>query len=157
MKIKLNSLQLITYKEDKKKHFRFVKEMKNDPLMCHFVTDKPDEYLMNTKDDSDTIGSTYLVAKEKDLIGYVRFAELDKEGTLDLHYAVHPDQRRKGYGTKILIEVSDYLLKNINEVNMIQLNINNINSGSIKCAKKAAFKQEPSSINNNPVVFIKEK
>lgn len=158
MKIKLKTLSLTTYDMDKRKQYRFVDEMKNDPLVKEFVSGIIDHYLINDKDDSEVlIGASYLVAEDKKLVGYVRFNELDMSGVLTLHYAVHPDLRRQGYGTKILVEVSDYAFKSIEKVNMVRLYIRNYNKGSIKCAENAGFKLIPNYISDNPLVYVKSK
>jgi len=108
MKIKLKSLCLNTYDIHKKKYCRFVKEITTDPLVNKFVPTPIELQLLESKnDDIVKIPSSYIVTEKKELIGYVRFNELDELGTLILHYAVHPDYKRNGYGSKILIEVSD--------------------------------------------------
>ena len=157
MKIKLKTLSLITYDETKKKHYHFVKDMCSDQLMQMFIPEPIEHQLIDSSNDTKVeIGSSYIVGDNKALVGYVRLNELDDCGVLTLHYGVGPDFRRKEYGTRILVEVSDYAFKNIDNVNGIKLHIRNINQGSIKCAKKALFKQEISSINDNPLVFIKK-
>ena len=158
MKVKLKTLSLNTYDETKKKHYRFVKELATDQLVNKFVAAPVEEQLLEAKDDKNIkIGSSYLIAENKKLVGYVRFNELDKFGILTLHYAVHPDLRRQGYGTKILVEVSDYAFKTITETNKIRLYIRNINKGSIKCAEKADFLRQQNLLQENPAVYIKRK
>ena len=158
MKIKLKSLCLNTYDIHKKKYCRFVREITTDPLVNKFVPTPIELQLLESKnDDIVKIPSSYIVTEKKELVGYVRFNELDELGTLILHYAVHPDYRRNGYGSKILIEVSDYVFKNMNEVSKIKLHINSINKGSIKCAENAKFVKQKNRISTAPFVYIKVK
>lgn len=158
MKIKLKTLNIMTYDMEKRKQFRFVSDMKNDPLIRDFVTAKIDHYLIQSKDDEKiNICSSYIIAEGKELVGYVRFNEMDREGVLTLHYAVHPDFRKKGYGTKILVEVSDYAFGNINNASKVRLYIRNCNKGSIKCAENAMFSLQPNYISDNPLVYVKSK
>ena len=158
MKIKLKTLSLNTYNVDNRKQYRFVDEMKNDPLVKEFVSEITDHYLIKAKNDEQIeIGSSYLVSEQKKLVGYIRLNELDVNGVLTLHYAVHPDLRKQGYGTKILVEVSDYAFKNIDRVTKIRLYIRNYNKGSIKCAEHAGFKLQKNLIEENPLVYVKTK
>lgn len=140
MNIKLKSLVITNYDDYDKRKIRFVKDMKDDQLVGNYVTKSIDNILNKSINDNKImIGSGYIVCDGRKLVGYVRPAELLDINTLELHYAVHPDYRRQGYGSKILVEVSDYLLKHIKDINNIKLYINSENRGSIKCAKKAGF------------------
>ena len=51
MKIKLKTLNLMTFDINKRKQFKFVDEMKDDPLIREFVTAKLDHYLIQSMDD----------------------------------------------------------------------------------------------------------
>lgn len=158
MKIKLKTLSLITYDMNKKKHYHFVKDITSDQLMNKFIPEPIENQLIeSTLDDKVEVGSSYIVGEDKNLIGYIRFNELDEFGVLTLHYGVGPDFRRKNYGTKILQEVSEYAFKNINEVEKVRLYINAINKGSIKCAENANFLKQENYLYENPVVYIKSR
>lgn len=62
-------------------------------------------------------------------------------GTIDLQYAVAKEYRRSGYGTKILKEISNYFINNI-EITCITLDIDKNNIGSIKCATNLGYTQD---------------
>ena len=157
MKIKLKTLTITTYDIDNKKKYRFVREMANDPLICSFVSNKLEHELIKSHDDNEVlIGSSYIVCDDKKLVGYLKLAELDMEGILTIHYAVHPDYRCQGYGAKILTETIYYVKHHIDKANSIRLYINNKNNRSISCAEKAGYIKQENYINNNPFVYVKK-
>ena len=144
MNIKLKSLNIASYNELDKRQIRFVKEIKSDPLITYYVTRQIDKYLDESKENDDLmIDAAYIITDKKKPVGFVRLARLNEVGTLELHYGVHPDCRRQGYGSKILLEVGDYLL-NQREYKKIKLDIKENNKGSIKCAIDAKYHFERS-------------
>ena len=104
MKIKMNSLVITEYCSSDKRKYRFKKEISEDPLINHFVSPNMDEWLEDSEGLNQLlIGPAYIIAEERKLVGFIRMASLDQNGTLNLHYGVHPDYRRNHYGTKILL------------------------------------------------------
>lgn len=162
MKIKLDSLYITEYCHSDKRKYRFIKEVGEDPLINQFVSYHIDNHLENSENLNDLeIGPAYIIADQRKLVGLIRLANLDFDGTLELHYAVHPDYRRQHYGTKILAEVSKYVFKNVQDVKMIELYIKEINKGSLKCATNAGFLFDrdltPLSNNYSVKVFNKRR
>lgn len=162
MKIKMDSLIITEYCSTDKRKYRFIKEISQDPLIIQFVSPNIEEYLEKSENIEDLmIGHTYIIADERKLVGLIKLASL-KEGILNLYYATHPDYRKneKHYGSKILKETSKYLLKNLKEVNQIELRIKEINKGSIKCAEKAGFKltkEKNSKIDSKIMIYRMNK
>lgn len=157
MKIKLKTLSIITYDMSKRKNIRFVTELKEDQLMRKFVSDTIEKRLISSSsDDNIKIGSSYIVNEDKNPIGYIRFNELE-ENTLTLHYGVHPNNRKKGYGSKILLEVSNYVFQNMSDVSKIRLCIRSYNIGSRKCALNAGFIEHEDIFMGDPVIYFKTK
>lgn len=105
----------------------------------------------------------YILTDGRKLVGYLRLAELDLNGVLNLHYGVHPDFRRnpEHYGTRILLESSQYIFQNINNVKTIELFIKEMNKGSIKCAQNANYKLareiEPKKGNGKILVYSRNR
>lgn len=157
MKIKLKTLSIMTYDINKKENVRFVTELKNDQLMRKFVPGTIEKRLLSASNDSNIeIGSSYIINENKNPVGYVRFNELE-DNVLTLHYGVHPDKRKQGYGSKILLEVSDYVFKNMNDINKIRLCIRSYNVGSRKCALNAGFIEREDMSMDDPVIYFKTK
>lgn len=143
MKIKLDSLIITEYCSQDKRKIRFIKEISNDQLINHFVSSHLQKQLEESEGTNKIdIGHTYIIEDKRKLVGFIRLAFMDFDGVLQLHYGVHPDFRRQQYGTKILKETSNYILKTIKPVKKIELYINQQNKGSIKCAENAMFKLE---------------
>ncbi len=143
MKIKLTNLAITYYCSADKRKIRFIKEVSEDPLINHFVSHTMDEWLEDSEDvDQLLIGPAYIIEDNRKLVGFIRPAFMDTNGILNLHYAVHPDYRKQGYGTKILTETSKYLFRNMDAVKQIELYIKEINTGSIRCAENARFEYE---------------
>ncbi len=141
MKIKMNSLVITEYCSSDKRKYRFKKEISEDPLINHFVSPNMDEWLEDSEGLNQLlIGPAYIIAEERKLVGFIRMASLDQNGTLNLHYGVHPDYRRNHYGTKILLEVQKCIFHQFPNVKKIELHIKEINKGSIRCAENAGFK-----------------
>lgn len=160
MKIKISNLVITDYCSTDKRKIRFIKEIKEDPLICHFVSNFIDNHLKESEGSTELlVGPAYIIEDKRKLVGFIRCAFLDFDGVLNLHYAVHPSYRRMHYGSKMLLDVSKYILKNMS-VNAIELYIKDINSGSIKCAKNANFTFDRSfqtSIDGKINVYILKK
>ena len=140
MKIKLNSLVITEYCSIDKRKYRFIREISKDQLVNYFVSNTMDEWLEESEGLNDLIiGPAYIIEDNRKLVGIIRLAALDDEGILNLHYAVHHDYRKQGYGTKILSEVRSHIFKNMPDVKKIDLYIKEINKGSIKCAINAGY------------------
>ena len=145
MKIKLNSLYLTSFDSNDKRKLRFIKNVCEDPLVRNFVSFNMKENfeLANLYDNDDlNIGPAYIVGDEKKLVGFIRMARISDSGLVDLHYGVNPEYRNQGYGSRILLEVGDYILKNVKEAKKIKLDIREINSRIVMCAEKANYKHE---------------
>lgn len=142
MKIKLDSLMITEYCEIDKRKVRFLRDMTEDPLIRHFVSQTMDEWLEESENVNDLlIGPAYIIEDKRSLVGLVRLAELDMDGVLNLHYGVHPLYRHneKHYGTRILKEVTPYIYSKFKDVNKIELHIKEININSIRCALDANY------------------
>ena len=159
MNIKLRSLSLTNFNVSDKKKFNFVREINYDEEICKYVTENIVKLFLPTeRQDKLTIGPAYIIEDKDECVGFIYFPEKD-EDTLVLNYGVHPDYRNKKYGTKILDEVSNYVLDKT-RVNNIELNINGCNRGSIKCAEGANFKLEDTmslSCGNTILTYRKHK
>ena len=141
MKIKMNSLVITEYCSSDKRKYRFKKEISEDPLINHFISHNIDEWLENSEGlEKLLVGPVDIIAEQRKLVGFIRIASLDQDGTLNLYYGVHPDYRGNHYGTKILQEVQKCIFQKFPNAKKIELHIKEINSGSIRCAENAGFK-----------------
>ena len=140
MKIKMKSLYITDYTESDIRKIKFIEELKCDPLICKYLYKDIDKSLKLSHDmEKLEYGESYLIEDQENVIGYVRLADFE-EKNLELHYAVHPQFRHKGYGSRLLGEASDYLLDKFNNIKRLCLYIDITNINSIRCAKSAKFK-----------------
>lgn len=93
---------------------------------------------INIDTDSDkSIEKFYLLEGDKPVTN-ISFLQA-REGITELSYITNKDARGKGYATRALGIVSDYIFK---EKKVPFIVLNTINSASEKVAKKAGFKEE---------------
>jgi len=162
MKVKMNSLVITEYCSNDKRKIKFIKEISEDPLVNNYVSNIIYEKLEASEgDDKVSIGHSYIIEDKRKLVGFITLAFLDQNGNLDLHYGVHPEYRRQGYGSKILLETKDYVFREMSNVNKIRLFIKNINRGSTKCAINAGYEiLNDSTVNTNSEtvsVYVKQR
>ena len=141
MKIQLDSLVITEYCSNNIEKCHFVKEIAKDHLVCYFVSKVMDEFFEDSDQLEDIfVGASYIVQDNNDLIGFIHLSFVH-EDVLNLHYGVHPKFRRnvKHYGAKILKETKNCLFERFSDVSEIELYINEINRGSIKCAEEAGY------------------
>lgn len=157
MKISIGNLCISDYSASDLNKVRFARQLANDLSINKFVSSCIDEFLEDSENDSKLyVGPAYLVEDNNTPVGFIRMNSLSS-GKLDLHYGVHPEYRNKGYGTKILIQMSSYIFKTMSHVEKIQLYIANVNYGSINCAKKAGFHREDIIVTPKYVMDVYEK
>ena len=141
MKIKLNSLYICNYDPDDIRKFNFLKDIFEDELIKSYLGKHVCGEIADSKNDVRIIlDHSYIISNQRNHIGFISLPDL-REGILTLEYGVHPAFRHKGYGTKILKEVSDYFLEERNFVEKVELCIDSENIYSQKAALSAGFKQ----------------
>ena len=64
-------------------------------------------------DDKMEIGKAYVVNKDKKNIGVVGTLDMSSTGVVEVWYSIDKDLRGKGYGEKVLAQVTPYLIENI--------------------------------------------
>lgn len=160
MKVKMDSLVITEYCSTDKRKIRFIKEISEDQLVNNYVSNIIYEKLEASEgDDKVHIGHSYIIEDKRKLVGFITLSFLDENANLDLHYGVHPEYRRQGYGSKILLEIGKYIFKEMANVNKIRLVIKNINRGSSKCAINAGYKisDEIIPVIDSKIVSVYEK
>lgn len=140
MKEKMKNLVITNYCSTDKRKYRFIHEVKEDPLIRDFVSPNIEQYLNDSEGVSRLkVGPAYIIADQRKLVGFIRLATLNLNGVLNLHYGVHPSFRKQHYGTKILVETGSYLFQSMPDVKKIELYIHERNTGSLGCASNACF------------------
>lgn len=156
MFLKLNKLALNNFDPSDKRNIKLYKDLENDQLINIFVSNKIGEQLKESSNCKRlSIGNTYVVSDDRKLVGFIRLNDYN-DNEMELHYGVNPNYRKLGYGSKILLEVSDYLFKHTDVTN-VKLVIRKVNNASIKCATNAGFNIDPNETNNDIVVYKKKR
>ena len=133
MDISLDSYKLIKYDINNIKHVSFIKSLFNDEEVVSYLGHL-DNYLNNTYIFSDFDGN---------YIGYLSMSEvivnLKNLTSSSIYYAIDKKYRGMGHGSRLLKEVSEHKLIDIDMLVMM-IDINNI--ASLKAAEKASFREE---------------
>lgn len=135
MYIQLNNLTLKTIDKTNPEDTKFLENIFNNR------SDKNIEFLGNlSKYITDR---TYIVINENNQkIGYFSMTDpiLNRENltSVSLYYAISKEYRNQGYATKLVEEITNYLIQN-NIADMIILTIDNQNIASITVAEKLNF------------------
>lgn len=144
MEIKLgrgtNSLTVTNYDSNDIDKVRFVREIGIDKDIRKFVSPEIENYLMRpTYTDGIESSVAYLVKDKDKIVGF--FKPSMYYGTdIGIDYGIHPNYRRCGYGSRMLIEISNYFFER--NIKSITLCIDNSNIPSINTAIAAGFKKE---------------
>lgn len=137
MEIKLDSLVVTNYDSKDLDKVKFVREIGEDKNIRRYVSPNIEEVLMRPNYTGDIENAVAYIVKDQDkCVGFVK-PSIFFDTEVGLDYGVHPEYRKKGYGTKILLEVSDYFFKK--NFQSVVLCIDNSNKASINAALKAGF------------------
>lgn len=145
MVIRTENFEIYGYDpEDKdQRHLKYV--LDNDESFRGYVTKKIDERLRETEITPGAglqFNSSYLIKYKDEFVGYIRLEELDWAGNLNIQCAVSPEFRNQKLGSKILDEISNYILDNMEEVKKLRGIIERSNYASKAMANKVGFVEE---------------
>lgn len=138
--IKLRNLNL--EKIDKIKHYSLLMKLNRDKKVNDYISHNFISFLDKHQaetDDKMEIGKSYVVNKDKRNIGVVGTLNMSSIGVVEVWYSVDKDLRGKGYGEKILAQVTPYLIENIKGLNDIELRIDRNNKASKKVAERNGY------------------
>ena len=137
--INLPNFRLEEIDTNNEEHFNLIKAFDRDELAKKYLFPyKPSFYdLVNESISTDNIFNTFYIIYFKNRpIGYV---EIESPNTTYLNYALLHSERKKGYASMFLRELSIYLLENYKEVNSVNAIIRKNNSNSINAVKRAGL------------------
>ena len=128
--IKLRNFNL--EKIDKIKHYSLLMKLNRDKNINKYISHNFISFLDKHEaksDDKMEIGKAYVVNKDKKNIGVVGTLDMSSTGVVEVWYSIDKDLRGKGYGEKVLAQVTPYLIENIKGLNDIVLKIDKNNKG----------------------------
>ncbi len=138
--IKLRNFNL--EKIDKIKHYSLLMKLNRDKNINKYISHNFISFLDKHEAESDDkmeIGKAYVVNKDKKNIGVVGTLDMSSTGVVEVWYSIDKDLREKGYGEKVLAQVTPYLIENIKGLNDIELKIDKNNKASKKVALRNGY------------------
>ena len=138
--IKLRNFNL--EKIDKIKHYSLLMSLDRDGSINKYISNNFISFLdkhVSESDDKMEIGKAYVVNIDKKNIGVVGTLDMSSTGVVEVWYSIDKDLREKGYGEKVLAQVTPYLIENIKGLNDIKLKIDKNNKASKKVALRNGY------------------
>lgn len=133
--IHLRTLNL--QKIDEIEHYMLIHSLARDSkVMCYIAKDFSSwlKKQQSSSDDKIEVGKSYVVEKEGKYIGIVGSLHFSSTGILEVWYTIKKSLRGRGYGEKLLGEITPYLIEHVDGLNDIQLRIDKSNKASQKVA-----------------------
>lgn len=137
--INLKNFRLEQMNITKKEHLELIKEFERDDLVKKYLFPYKESFcdMVSENDYSYKVFHTFFVVYFQDKpIGYV---EIESPNNTYLNYALLRSERKKGYASMLLKELSLYLLENYEEVKSVNAIIRKNNLDSINVVKKAGL------------------
>lgn len=138
--IKLKTFEL--EKIDLTKHYNLINNLSKDTNICNYISKNFYNFVKKRIPLQDNIiepGKAYVITKDNIDIGIIGSSELSSDGILELWCAIRKDLQNKSYGSKLLWEITIYLIENIKGLEDIELKINNQNFNSIHVATSNGY------------------
>lgn len=138
--VKLRTFEL--KKVDIKRDFGLINNLSKNRGVCDYISRDFYGFIMEhlaNRDDVIEPGGSYVVYKDGIDIGIIGSKLLSDDGILELWCAIKSDLRNKSYGSKLLWEITIYLIENIKGLEDIELKINKQNFPSIQVALNNGF------------------
>ena len=150
MKIKLDTLNLVSFDKNNPEHINFLKKIIHDSTIKSRFTG----FLVSLNSKSNSIiGKGFFLMDKEIIIGFVDVGNFNiEEKAVYIRGAIDKIMRGKNYGHRMLEEVSNYVFSNFKEVEQIKLKIAKDNISSIKTAESCGFYSNLNDtyIKNNP-------
>lgn len=128
-------------------HYDLIKNLERDSKVQQYISKNLSRWLSKHQAESEDkieIGKSYVIEKDNHYIGIVGSLSFSNEGILEVWYAIKENFRAKGYGEKILAEITPYLIEHVQGLNDIELKIDKNNKASKKVAERNGYLLEKS-------------
>lgn len=141
MKINIGNFFITDFCKENSLHCKFRRQIAmDDAFQKHGFYHIEEQLQQPTNKDRLMPNSSYIIEdKENNPIGYLRLGSLNFIGTINLEYGIHRDFRGDGYAYPILKELTEYILKHMENVNQIRGDISIYNKKSIVIAEKVGY------------------
>lgn len=137
-KIKLKTLELITFDKNNSEHLHFLKTLIKDESITERFQGIFSSLIHNNNNNLYDKG--FFISNNQKLIGYIHIGNYNKdERSLYLRIAIASYKRGEGLGKRSLKEITDYIFENTKEVENLRLKIAKDNKASINTAQAAGY------------------
>ena len=129
-------------KIDKIKHYGLLMNLERDSKVQGYISRNFISWLdkhQAISDDKIEVGKSYVVCKDNCYIGIVGSLSFSNDGILEVWYTIKKNLRGRGYGEKILAEITPYLIEHVDGLNDIVLKIDTNNNASKKVAERNGY------------------
>lgn len=142
MEKNLDTLSIVSYDDNIQEHRNFKRELLTDEEFKKYFGEmfikKADDIFTSSNDLE--VKKAYLVKDFDEIVGMIRIFSYHESGVVNIQYAVRPSVRKQGYGSRILKEISNFLIQN--NITCIEGNIDKNNIGSLKIATSLGYEKE---------------
>lgn len=138
----LETLSIVSYDDSFIEHRKFKRELLSDDLFkeyfgAMFIKNADDIFTSSNELETK---KAYLVKDLDEIVGMFRIFSYHQSGVINIQYAVRPSFRKKGYGSRILKELSNFLIQN--NIRCIEGSIDKNNISSLKIATSLGYEKE---------------
>lgn len=140
--IKLRTLNLEELNcKDKDGHYSLKQRLSTDEAVYRYVSKRFDTWIEEPKEKEQyEVGKTYVITNNnQEQIGMCGSTKFTPNGVIDFWVAIDKQQRKKGYGEKIAVQITEYFLENIEGLKDISFVINKYNHRSNKVALLSGY------------------
>ena len=123
-------------------HYALIESLARDKGVVNYISRNFGEWIKKQQslgDEKIEIGKSYVIEKEGRYVGIVGSLNFSNDGILEVWYTIKKNLRGKGYGEKILAEITPHLIEHVNGLNDIKLKIDVTNKGSKKVAERNGY------------------
>lgn len=146
-------------KIDEIEHYALIQGLGCDKEVKTYIAKDFPEWLkkqVSLGDEKIEVGKSYVIVKEHKYVGIVGSFNMSCDGILEVWYTIKKNLRGRGYGEKILAEITPYLIEHVDGLNDIKLKIDKNNKGSHKVAIRNGYVKEGEDDNQDIYYYFGE-
>lgn len=154
--IHLRTLDLEPFGVRRKGHYRLRRRLHEDQAVYDYISKHFSTFIEEPEsEDYYEIGKSYVIRDQEEQIGMLGSSNLYNNGIVDLWCAIDPEFRHQGYGEKVLVQMTQYLIENITSFADIKLVINKTNQYSNQTAVSCGYHLVDNYAGNNIYQYFK--
>lgn len=139
MAIKLRTFSLEGISLDDSNHLKLIRKNQDDYHTKKYISKDLMRFVIPPTEDDFQLGATYVVKEEDDMIGFVGTKYMDNQGIVELWCNISKDKRNLNYGSRILAQVTLYMIEVVRGLEDVRLVIDKGNYASKHVALENGF------------------